>query len=88
MESRLDNVETRLQTLESESERRNVETKPIWERALAEIAAVSQKLDALSEKVDSIEYKLSAVVLEMNSLRADQLRLQKRIDKLEGNPAT
>jgi chromosome segregation ATPase len=87
MDARLDNVEvrlsdvdTRMQKLESEAERRAVETKPIWERALAEIMAVSQKLD-------TVERKLNVLGLDMLTLRADQTRLQDRMDKLDTEPA-
>jgi chromosome segregation ATPase len=88
MESRLENVEMRLddlnsrvQRLESESERRAVETKPLWERALAEIVAVK-------EKVDAIERKLDVFWRDMLTLRAEQRRLEDRMDKLEVKPAT
>ncbi|HEX6622568.1 MAG TPA: hypothetical protein VF064_02565 [Pyrinomonadaceae bacterium] len=44
VDRRLDNLDARVQKLEEESERRAVETKPIWERALAEILKVQQAL--------------------------------------------
>lgn len=44
----LRDLNARVQRLESESERRAVKTKPIWERALAEIIAVGEKVDTLS----------------------------------------
>lgn len=95
MESRLDNVETRLErlearveSLESESQRRAVETKPIWERALAEIAAVRQDVAALSEKVEIIDHKLNALGNDMLTLRGQQRRLEVRMDKIESKPAT
>ncbi|MDT5295629.1 MAG: hypothetical protein QOJ76_2509 [Acidobacteriota bacterium] len=80
VESRLDDMNARLQKLESESERRAVETKPIWERALAEIIAVGQKVDA-------VERKLNVLGLDMLTLRPDQTRLESRMDKLDSEPA-
>jgi chromosome segregation ATPase len=80
VETQMENVNARLQTLESESERRAVETKPIWERVLAEIVALGQKVDALERKVNLL-------VLDMMTLRADQTRLEGRMDKLESEPA-
>jgi outer membrane murein-binding lipoprotein Lpp len=80
VESRLDDMNARLQKLESESEQRAVETKPIWERALAEIIAVGQKVDA-------VERKLNVLGLDMLTLRADQTRLESRMDKLDSEPA-
>ena len=77
--ARFDALDTRLQKLESEAERRAVETKPIWERALAEILAVSQKLDI-------VERKLNVLGQDMLTMRADQTRLEDRMERLESNP--
>jgi len=44
LDSTLKDLDARLQTLEAKS----YDPKPIWERALAEILAVSQKLDTVS----------------------------------------
>src|SRR5215213_5015428 len=94
MESRLDDLSTRVERLEAESERRAVETKPIWERALTEIASVrkelaslSQKVDALDEKVHAIGRKMDVLASDMLELRADQRRLEVRMDKLESEHA-
>jgi phage shock protein A len=80
--------------LETESERRAVETKPIRERALAEIASVreviaalSQKVDAIGQKVDSIERKLKVFASDVLTLRADQERLEDRMDKPDSEHA-
>lgn len=77
--ARFDALDARLQKLESEVERRAVETKPIWERALAEILAVSQKLDI-------VERKLNVLGQDMLTMRADQTRLEDRMERLESNP--
>ncbi|HWW76076.1 MAG TPA: hypothetical protein VNZ44_11790 [Pyrinomonadaceae bacterium] len=100
MESRLENVEARLdgvetqladltsrvERLESQSERRAVETKLIWERALAEIAAVKQEVINVGEKVDLLDHKVVVLGRDIVTVRADQLRLEKRMDKLESEP--
>lgn len=88
MESRLDNVETRLKRLETESQRRAADTKPIWERALAEITAVRQDVAALSKKVDIIEHKLGALASDMLTLRGQQRHIEVRMDNLESKPAS
>ncbi len=67
---RLKDVDERLKKLEAKS----YDTKPIWERALAEILSVS-------DKVDTVERKLNVLSQDMLTLRADQIRLEDRMDK-------
>lgn len=102
MEKRLDSLEVRLegveksvrdldgraQKLEDDAERRAMETKPIWERALAEIMAVGEAVRTLTEKVDTVERKLNVLGLDMLTLRADQTRIETRMDKLESERAS
>jgi len=76
-----------VQRLESESERRAVETKPIWERALVEIVAVREEVVTLGEKVDTLDRKVTVLGRDMLTLRADQTRIEDRMDKLETKPA-
>jgi hypothetical protein len=71
MDARLNDIDSRLRVLEQQS----YDTKPIWERALAVIQAVSEKLD-------TVERKLGVLGLDMLTLRADQTRLEARMDKL------
>lgn len=94
-------LNARVEKLEAESERRAVETKPIWERALAEIVAVKQKVDALSgevaelreevsvlsRKVRAVDDKLGEIANDMLGLRADQKQVRKQVDKLESEHA-
>jgi chromosome segregation ATPase len=75
VEARLDDMDARLQRLEQKS----YDTKPIWERALAEILSVG-------EKVDTIDRKLNVMNRDMLALRAEQVRLEDRMDKIESKP--
>jgi chromosome segregation ATPase len=75
IDTRLSEMDTRLSVLEQKA----YDTKPIWERALSEILAVSQKLE-------TVERKLNVLGLDMLALRADQTRLEDRMDKLESKP--
>jgi tetrahydromethanopterin S-methyltransferase subunit G len=61
VEARLDSLDTRVQALEA----RAIDTKPIWERALAEILEVK-------ERVENIERKFDVLTLDMMQLRGDQ----------------
>lgn len=76
VDARLDNMDERLKVLEQKS----YDTKPIWERALAEILALGEKLDELNRKVD-------VLATDMLTLRARQSRIEDRMDRLESNRA-
>lgn len=72
IDGRLDRLDIRVHSLEA----RALDTKPIWERALAEILTVK-------ESVENIERKFDVLTLDMMQLRGDQRRLEGRIDSLE-----
>ncbi len=96
----LDSMNTRLKSVEEQSERRAMDTKPIWERALAEIHEVKDEvrevkdelrevkddLREVKEKVSNIERKFDVLTHDMMQLRGDQRRLDDRMDKLESKP--
>ncbi|PYS85432.1 MAG: hypothetical protein DMF67_00315 [Acidobacteria bacterium] len=48
----LDSIDARLQAFESQAERRALETKPIWERALAELLELKRSLENVERKID------------------------------------
>jgi len=50
--TRLDSIDARLQAFESQAERRALETKPIWERALAELLELKRSLENVERKID------------------------------------
>ena len=76
MDARLNSIDSRLQALESQAERRALETKPIWERALAEILEVKQALENVERKIDVLSHDIVQV-------RADQVRADRRLTRLE-----
>ena len=82
LESQLSDVSVRLERLEQKS----YDTKPIWERALAEILAVGEKVDSLGDKVHKLERRVMTLAGDMLTLRADQLRVEDRMDKIESKP--
>ena len=97
LDARLQSVETRLESLETQVERRALETKPILERALAEIievkadvvdvktelGEVKERLGALEELTRPMLRKIDLLSKDMLTLRAEQLGLEDRIEKLE-----
>jgi hypothetical protein len=85
--SRFDALDARLQKLEGEAERRALETKPIWERALAEILGVQQSLNEFRGEVNDalgdLSRKIGVLGNDMIQLRADQAHAESRLDNLE-----
>jgi chromosome segregation ATPase len=91
--ARFDAIDARLHALEPQAEQRAVETKPIWERALAEILEVKEvilevkeEILEVKEKVADLDRKFSIVTEDILQVRADQVRLERRIDRLEPKP--
>jgi chromosome segregation ATPase len=90
--ARFDSLDARIQALESQAERRALETKPIWERALAEIGEVKVELGEVKERLGALEEltkpmlrKIDLLNRDMLTLRAEQIGLENRLDKLEPN---
>ncbi|OLE53921.1 MAG: hypothetical protein AUG51_10685 [Acidobacteria bacterium 13_1_20CM_3_53_8] len=81
IDARLQNVETRLERLEAKS----YDTKPIWERALAEILEVKERLGTLEQLSKQMVRKIDVLGKDMLTLRADQTGVENRLDKLESN---
>lgn len=72
MDIRLDRLDMRVQALEGKA----LDTKPIWERALAEVLEVRKGVEDLNRKMD-------VLTLDVMQVRADQRRVEKRTDQLE-----
>ena len=91
--ARLDSIDARLQSLEDQAARSALETKPIWERALAEILEVKAEVLEVKERVANLENlthqmvrKVDVLNKDMLTLRADQTSIEDRLDELESKP--
>jgi predicted secreted Zn-dependent protease len=71
--ARLDSIDARLQSLENQAERRALETKPIWERALQEIMETRRELSRRLDRIEAIAHET----------RADLRDAEDRIERLE-----
>ena len=76
IDARLAGLDTRVQVLEA----RACDTKPIWERALAEILTVKERLE-------NIERKFDLLIQDMMQLRGDQRRVEGQFDALKSKLA-
>ncbi len=72
---RLDGLDTRVQALEA----RAYDTKPVWERALAEIVEVK-------EAIADVKRKFEILIEDVMPVRIDQRRVERRMDALESAP--
>ncbi len=75
VDARFDGLDIRVQALESKA----LDTKPIWEQALVEIVEVK-------ESIYDIKRKFEVVTEDLIQVRADQRRVEKRMDTLESRP--
>jgi len=75
IDARLDNVDQRLEKLEA----RAYDTKPIWERALAEIIEIGKRLE-------SLDRRFSILTDDVIHTRADVRRLEDKLANLEQPP--
>src|SRR5438105_5038811 len=57
------------------------DTRPIWERALAEIAETRQEM---RERFDKLNYKLDAFNKRLGNVETDLVAVEGRIERLEG----
>lgn len=76
IDARLDNVDARLQKLEAKS----YDTKPIWERALAEIAETRREMrngfNAMEKRFEDFDVRLDRVESVVNATRSEMLTLR------------
>ena len=74
-DARFDSLDLRVQALEA----RSFDTKPIWERALAEIVEVK-------EAIWDQKRKFEILIEDVIQVRTDQRRVERRMDALESRP--
>ncbi|HEX8455978.1 MAG TPA: hypothetical protein VF656_01550 [Pyrinomonadaceae bacterium] len=74
VEQRLTSVEQRLTSLEEQAERKALETKPIWERALNEMVELRQEM---RDGFEDVEGKIGVLNQDVLRLRSLELRQRK-----------
>ncbi len=72
IDSRLNSMDTRLERLEA----RAYDTKPIWERALAELIG-------LGKRMDNLDRRFSVLNDDVIQARADYRKLEERVAQIE-----
>ena len=77
---RFDRIESHLEALEMANEKRAVESKLAGVRVLAEIIELKNAVADLSRKIEVLNRDIITV-------RADQLRLDDRLDRIESEPS-
>ncbi len=83
LDERFNDVDARLEKLEA----KQYDTKPIWERALAEIAETRSSIEKLRTDIEAglqgVERKIDVLNRNILDLRADQRYVDSRLEKLE-----
>jgi chromosome segregation ATPase len=80
MEQRFDE---RLSSLEAKVDDRLRETRPIWEKALAEIMAVGEQLKATDSRVAETNDRLAVIAEEFLAVKGKQHRFDARLREIE-----
>lgn len=81
LSGRLDRMDERLHSLEA----KQYDTKPIWERALTEIAETRKEMQVNFRK---IERQLSALSVDVLETRGTVSDLESRVDKIDKSPVS
>jgi chromosome segregation ATPase len=91
IDSNVHSLDARLTVVEEKVDRRLQETRPIWERALAEIAELRTEMREGFEKVRSelshglrrVNHKIDILNHDILEVRADLRYMDERVTKLE-----
>jgi chromosome segregation ATPase len=78
-------VNDRLLALEEKVERRMQDTRPIWERALAEIMETNKGIAEINKRLAALERKTDIVGKDLLNLRTDMAGIDERLSKIEGD---
>jgi chromosome segregation ATPase len=86
----VERILARLAALEEKVERRLQETRPIWEQVLARLDSFEGRLDSFETELRSglrrFERQVGELAKDVLEVRADQLDLDRRMDRLESKP--
>jgi hypothetical protein len=80
----LDSIDARLIALEDKVDRRLLETRPIWEQVLGRLDGIETEMRNGFRK---LERQIGLLAEDVLVVRADQRDLEKRVSKLESEPA-
>ena len=74
--NKLEDIGLRLQNVEERLNRHSLDTRPIWEKALAEVMGVKQDVAAIDRKID-------VLAGDLLNIRAAHLDVERRVIRLE-----
>ena len=86
VERRFDRLEQRLDNLEQKVEERLYDTRPIWEKVVADIARLQEGQTRLEGSVREISYKLDVLNETTLTVQAKHKDLDVRVRELERHP--
>ena len=83
LDARFDSLDKRVEALETQGKNRALDTKPIWERALAEIGGLSTQLRELKSELGDVKFELSEVKKELGEVKKELNEVKDRVTALE-----
>jgi DNA repair exonuclease SbcCD ATPase subunit len=83
MDAQLNKIDSRLTMLEDKVDQRLKETRPIWEQVLSRLDKVEERLSEIDDSLRNVGRKFDVVTKDLIEVRAAQLHLDNRLDKLE-----
>ncbi len=83
MDEKLDRILQRLAALEARADDRTRETRPLLDRIIKETV---ETRETLMEEMRRVRKQLEVMTLDVMQVRADQRRLEDRIDEIERRP--
>ena len=86
--ARFDSLDARILSLENQAERRSLETKPIWERALAEIVEVKVEIGEVKVELGEVKVELGEVKVRLGALEDLSKQILRKIDVLNKDMLT
>jgi hypothetical protein len=86
MNEKLDRILQRLTTLEAHADDRAKETRPKLDLIISELAGVREGQKDTVKRLDRIEAQLRVLTEDVLNVRADQRRLEDRMDEIERRP--
>ena len=80
--TKLEAMDSRLEFVETKIRERSFDTRPIWEKALAEIIEINRRLGVVDERLSAVDGRLGAVEGRLGTVEERLASIDRKIDVL------